>query len=219
MRGYMATGLLLAVAAVSSCGDPAQDVDPLSNAPVSISSTPVGEGKPATPTSREAYETDSGWDVSCQVGAFASGIQDYQTSDLTFRVTEADFGSVAIAVRTPSKATAAVGCINQDTAAASIENDVSFAVVQPLQDGVALLLAVPRGKQPRALDWSKLAIQPNAGDTAFDLYLASIPTASAPVSSESQSPSEQQLIRLINEAAADGTSTVAGVGPDILTGG
>ena len=73
------------------------------------------------------------------------------------------------------------------------------------------MIAIPAGRQLVPLDW----LEPRSAAATMAGYDVRVFLATAPTSVDTAAPSVAQLAGLVTEAF-DGTSTVAGLAPDIL---
>ena len=154
--------------------------------------------------------------MTCGPGGDGTEIASSPSTQMTFSVAATADDSVAIVAALPNGEAKVLACMNAETAQASVANRLSLAVVDPVTDGVLVVLAVPTGSAPRAMDWLTFASGVDSDSAPFTLYVGLIPHDTATISSTSASASEQQLLRFVNEARAEGTMTVSGIGPDIL---
>ena len=128
-----------------------------------------------------------------------------------------DGGAVGLVVDEGAGPTA-VGCMSMDTAATGAELSLSLASIRPGEDGVTVAIAVPAGRKIRDLSWldpTHLTITPTDDEiTQLDVYSFVVSSLAEPPSDAT--PSEAQLADLIRQAF-EGTSTAAGLAPDILS--
>jgi hypothetical protein len=188
-----------------------------SRATPTASPTPTTQSTVVAPTTTASVPADVNVStVTCQPGRNALNVRDMPSSEMTFSVATTEDGSVALTVELSDGETTALACMNASTVETSVAEDLSLAVVQPIADGVLLLLAVPNGSTPRALDWLDFAPGLDSASAPFALYVAVISGDTGPSKPTTAGASEQQLLRLVNEARTEGTSTVAGIAADIL---
>jgi hypothetical protein len=129
-------------------------------------------------------------------------------------VESANDGSELIAATTSAGSDVPVACMPTATAQQSLKAELSMAAIQPVADGVVVLLAVPSARVPRQMKWIDLGSTAISSDGQFSLWMAhvSVPPGQIAVAS----PSEQQLAQLIGDGLKNGTTTVTGIGPDVL---
>jgi hypothetical protein len=171
---------------------------------------------PAPTTTATAVHPVSVPLVSCRPGENAPDIGAMPSSEMTFSVASTQDGSVAVSAELPNGTTIALGCMTADTAAASVANHLSLAVVHPIANGVLVLLAVPTGSTPRTLSWLNFASGLKSDSAPFTLYVGVVSRDTGAIAPTQASASEQQLVGLVNEARTKGTSTVVGLAADIL---
>lgn len=99
-----------------------------------------------------------------------------------------------------------------DTADAARELGLSLASVQPVAEGVRVVIAIPAGRQLVPLAW----LEPRAAAETTAGYDVRVFLTTAPPVVEAPAPSVGQLAGLVTQAFDDGTSTVAALAPDIL---
>jgi hypothetical protein len=153
-------------------------------------------------------------DLSCRGG---SRLDDSSVSieSLSAGVMQLADGSIGLFID-DTASTFPLGCMSAQTAAVSRSEGLSFVAVNPINDGVLVVIAVPSGRRLQALPWLSRGGEAHpSAEVGFDVYLYLATAASVERQPELMGPSEGQLAAMVNEAFA-GASLVGGLAPDLL---
>ena len=203
--------------AISSCGtpnEPGADVDGVDEIEYTTPEEMVFEDYAV-----EQQDEDRGLKPDkqpCQGSETGPDLRQFRATELTRRVEAMHDGWVGLVVSTDSGGEALVGCMSAATAKISLDAGLSFAEIGPTRDGIRVVIATPADSTLRELPWMEpVGNEFHSSATGFIVRTFWVSDDARPTASDYSTPTEEQLLRLIDDAR-DGVGSVAGLAPDLL---
>jgi hypothetical protein len=217
--------VLTAVVLSSSCGRPSPSGTADAPEPPSpAASAPVVEAAPdATALAPTDAVVPDVAELACSPGTGTTPIdQRARLSAAALRLTD---GTALVVTDLDAGRTSVHGCMSNDTADVSADKDLSLAAVVPVHGGVIVAIAAPTGRslvdvpglEPISIDGTAAPFDREAVDERFAVHLY-VSTGERITNPNPEIPSSvAQLQGLVRQAAEDGTASVTGLAPDLLT--
>jgi hypothetical protein len=227
-RSLIVAGLVI-VAGCGSAPGPAGGASSSADAPqVPVESVPSTNSEPLGPTVTavisEPTTTDSAipdtTTLNCDgssTGTPTDSPRLSSVSDWVVGTMATADGQVGLVAVSKQGGTDVLGCMTSSTADNALKLGVSMASVEMLADGVRVVVAVPAGRRMRSMDWLRPIGEAGtiSGTDPRFVTLLFVTERPPDVAIDKVSPTEAQLAQLVRDAFA-GTSSVAGLAPDIL---